>query len=73
MLFPTKVSRLQELEPEISGGTTAVVAVIIGDTVHVANTGDARVVLVQQLSEESFVTTQVVYLFNYSLDFYFNH
>ena len=67
MLFPTKVSRLQELEPEISGGTTAVVAVIIGDTVHVANTGDARVVLVQQLSDESFVTTQVVYLFNYSL------
>ena len=67
MLFPTKVSRLQELEPEISGGTTAVVAVILGDTVHVANTGDARVVLVQKFSDGSLVTTQVLYLFNYRL------
>lgn len=59
MLFPTKVSRLQELEPEISGGTTTVVAVIIGDTIHVANTGDARVVLVQKFSDGSLVTTQL--------------
>ena len=47
------MSRLQELDPLISGGTTAVVAVIVGDTLYTANTGDSRAVLVAGPVEHS--------------------
>ena len=47
MFYPEKVSRLQEIEPEIAGGTTAVVAVIVNGLLYVANTGDSRAIVVR--------------------------
>ena len=47
MSYPEKVSRLQEIEPEIAGGTTAVVAVIVNGLLYVANTGNSRGILVR--------------------------
>ena len=59
MQFPHLVSRLQELDPLISGGTTAVVAVIVGDTLYTANTGDSRAVLAVESDDGTVVLTQV--------------
>ncbi|KAL5473628.1 hypothetical protein EMCRGX_G028132 [Ephydatia muelleri] len=47
-MYPTEVSRLEELEPLISGGCTAVVAVVCGNKLYVANVGDSRAVVVYQ-------------------------
>ena len=68
MQFPHLVSRLQELDPLISGGTTAVVAVIVGDTLYTANTGDSRAVLVEESDDGkgTLVGTQVCFsIINY--------
>jgi len=47
-IFPTEVARLQVLESHVSGGCTAVVAVITKRRLYVANVGDTRAVLVYQ-------------------------
>ena len=61
-MYPDQVARLQVLESHISGGCTAVVAVIISNRLYVANVGDSRAILayeerggplqVKQLSED---------------------
>ena len=48
LTYPVEVARMQELEPKISGGTTVVLAVVCGDTLYIANTGDSRAVLVNE-------------------------
>ena len=48
LTYPVEVARMQELEPKISGGTTVVLAVVCGNTLYVANTGDSRAVLVNE-------------------------
>lgn len=47
--YPQEVARLQELEPKIAGGTTAVVAVIYNEQLYVANTGDSRAYILEEL------------------------
>jgi len=48
MKFSSEVARLQELESLVSGGCTAVVAVVTKKKVFIANVGDSRAVLVYQ-------------------------
>ena len=67
-MFPAQVARLQELESHISGGCTAVVAVLTSDRLYVANVGDSRAILayaakdgslqVKQLSEDHNVNNE---------------
>lgn len=45
--YPSEVARLQEIEPKLSGGCTAVLALIVNDKLYVANAGDSRAVLAQ--------------------------
>jgi len=47
MRYPNEVARLQELESLISGGCSAVIAVIMKNRLYVANVGDSRAVLVE--------------------------
>ena len=44
-----EVAQLQELEPKIAGGTTAVIAVIYNEQLYVANTGDSRAYVIEEL------------------------
>ena len=47
-MFPVRVARLQELWSHISGGCTAVVALLIIDKLYIANVGDCRAILVDK-------------------------
>jgi len=58
-MFPDKVARLQQLESHISGGCTAVAAVLTSDRLYVANVGDSRAILAYQGSGESLQVKQL--------------
>lgn len=44
------MSRIQQLEPKLTGGCTAAVAVIANNFLFVANVGDSRVLLIKERS-----------------------
>eukprot|EP00731_Ephydatia_muelleri_P028898 Em0020g542a len=58
-MYPYEVSKLEELEPLISGGCTAVVAVVRGNKLYVANFGDSRAVVVYQTPSGALETLQL--------------
>ena len=58
-MYPYEVARLQELESLISGGCTAVVAVVCGNKLYVANVGDSRAVVVYQTPNGALETLQL--------------
>ena len=57
--FPVQVARLQQLESKISGGCTAVVAVITNNRLYVANVGDSRAILAYEESDGSLQVKQL--------------
>ncbi|XP_003386886.1 PREDICTED: TGF-beta-activated kinase 1 and MAP3K7-binding protein 1-like [Amphimedon queenslandica] len=54
LLYPDKINRLQEIEPELAGGTTAVIAVVFNNNLYVANVGDSRAIAVYRKHFEKF-------------------
>ena len=54
MLYPDKIDRLQEIEPELAGGTTAVIAVVFNNNLYVANVGDSRAIAVYRKHPDKF-------------------
>ena len=57
--FPDVVNRIQALQDEISGGTTAVLALIFQKKLFVANVGDSRALLCRETVEGSVSVEQV--------------
>jgi len=57
--FPVQVARLQQLESYISGGCTAVVAVLTSRRLYVANVGDSRVILAYEDTDRSLQVKQL--------------
>lgn len=58
--YPEQVERIQELNDKITGGTTAVIALIFNNKLYVANAGDSRAVLCRQVDETSLQVEQVL-------------
>ena len=61
--FPAVVNRIQALQDEISGGTTAVLALIFQKKLFVANVGDSRALLCRETVEGSVSVEQVSIIF----------
>lgn len=57
--YPAEVMELQDLDGLVSGGTTAVVAIIFKRRLHIANVGDSRALLVRQLPEGDMITERL--------------
>jgi len=57
--FPEQVNRIQALQDEISGGTTAVLALIFQRKLFVANVGDSRALLCREIQEGNLFVEQV--------------
>ena len=58
--FPEQVARIQALQDEISGGTTAVLALIFQNKLFVANVGDSRALLCKETPEGHLSVEQVI-------------
>ena len=54
------MSRLQELEQSLAGGTTATVAVIQHGLLQVANVGDTRALLISREPDGQYAFDQVI-------------
>ena len=58
-MFPVEVARLQQLESHISGGCTAVVALLTTSRLYVVNVGDSRALLIYKDREGSLQVKQL--------------
>ena len=58
-LYPVQVARLQEIEPKIAGGSTAVVAVVSYNHLYVANVGNSRAILIYEQANGSLAAEQL--------------
>ena len=58
-MFPVEVAGLQKLESDISGGCTAVVALLTTSRLYVANVGDSRAILAYKGSDGSLQVKQL--------------
>jgi len=59
MRYPHEVKQLQEIEPKLTGGCTAVMAVVIDKVLHVANIGDSRAILLKEDAKGNLVMEQL--------------
>lgn len=57
--YPGEVSALQQIEPRIVGGCTAVLAVIAGNQLYVSNVGDSRAILVYERTDSTLAVQQL--------------
>ncbi|XP_068673568.1 TGF-beta-activated kinase 1 and MAP3K7-binding protein 1-like isoform X2 [Montipora foliosa] len=57
--FPEQVTRIQALQDEISGGTTAVLALIFQKKLFVANVGDSRALLCRETPDGNLSVQQL--------------
>ena len=57
-MYPDQIAHLQELESHISGGCTAVVAVLTSNRLYVANVGDSRAILAYEERDGSLQVKQ---------------
>ena len=57
--FPVEVAHLQKLESDISGGCTAVVALLTTSRLYIANVGDSRAILVYMENDGSLQVKQL--------------
>ena len=54
------MARIQALQDEINGGTTAIVALIFNQKLFVANVGDSRALLCKETPEGTLNVEQVI-------------
>ena len=57
--YPDEVAQLQGLESEITGGCTAVLAVIANKKLYVANVGDSRAILIREKPDRTLYAEQL--------------
>lgn len=57
--YPVQVNRLQEIEPKIAGGCTAVVAIVANHRLYIANVGDSRAMLIYERANGTLFAEQL--------------
>lgn len=57
--YPMEVAVLQQVEPRIVGGSTAVLAVIANNQLYIANVGDSRAILVYERTDSTLAVQQL--------------
>lgn len=59
MQYPTVVQDLQEIEPLVAGGSTAVIAVVRDNKLYVGNVGDSRALIIKSHPPNDLIMNQL--------------